>query len=363
MTSNEPDHGALDPAAGNGASDEPLLAASREGSVAAFGILYARYRPHAVSVARRTLGRDGSSLVDDVVEAAFIEVLKALQNGAGPTDTLRHYLTTAVRRQAWRAQRRQRRQGDIADRWVAAGGSTEVAPAGAVQVDETAGLGSHGLLTDAFRELPERWRYVLWATEVEGRKPSEVATLLGISARSASALAYRARRGLTAAYLAAYAATRSDPECRAVAPELASYLAATAGDVGVKVRRHLERCAACRDASRGVDVPATALRSMAPFGVLTTGWWAKAIGAGAGAKAALVGSAAATTGAAMAVHAGAGASGGSGVAAAGAATGGATSGGFVAAVAVVVTAVLGVAAAVGIAAGGGGDGHGAGQVA
>jgi len=47
----------------------------------------------------------------------------------------------------------------------------------------------------AFASLPERWQAVLWHAEVEGQKPAEVAVLLGMSANSVSALAYRAREG------------------------------------------------------------------------------------------------------------------------------------------------------------------------
>ena len=53
----------------------------------------------------------------------------------------------------------------------------------------------------AFHSLPERWQLVLWHLEVEGQQPAEVAPLLGVKANAVSALAYRAREGLRAAYL------------------------------------------------------------------------------------------------------------------------------------------------------------------
>ena len=42
---------------------------------------------------------------------------------------------------------------------------------------------------------------MLWHTEVEGQKPADIAPLLGMSANSVSALAYRAREGLRQAFL------------------------------------------------------------------------------------------------------------------------------------------------------------------
>ena len=53
----------------------------------------------------------------------------------------------------------------------------------------------------AFASLPERWQLVLWHLEVENQKPAEIAPLLGMSANSVSALAYRAREGLRQAFL------------------------------------------------------------------------------------------------------------------------------------------------------------------
>jgi DNA-directed RNA polymerase specialized sigma24 family protein len=43
--------------------------------------------------------------------------------------------------------------------------------------------------------LPERWQAVLWHTEIEGSRPAEVASLLGLTANGVAALGYRAREG------------------------------------------------------------------------------------------------------------------------------------------------------------------------
>ena len=66
----------------------------------------------------------------------------------------------------------------------------------------------------AFASLPERWQLVLWHTEVEGQKPAEVGELLGMSANSVSALAYRAREGLRQAFLNSHIAEIEDADCR-----------------------------------------------------------------------------------------------------------------------------------------------------
>jgi RNA polymerase sigma factor (sigma-70 family) len=290
VTSTEPRTDIFEHRPDEPVSEELLLAAARDGSTGAFGILYARHREHAVTVARRTLPSADAALAEDVAEAAFIDVFTALRNGKGPADTLRFYLVTAVRRQAWRMQRRQRRHSETVDRWSA----EQVATRPLADDAEVGGatLGGHLVLTEAFSSLSERWRHVLWLTEVEGRKPAEIAPMLGLSAGSASALAYRARQGLVTAYLAACAPHRSGPGCEALTSRLASYLSVgRATDGFADVEAHLEGCRACRDLARGVDLAGSTLGAMAPFGLLTLGWWAKGAGATAGAGAALGGSA------------------------------------------------------------------------
>lgn len=275
-------------------SEALLLQAVRDGSTAAFGILYARYRSLAVGVATQALPQADTALAEDVAEVSFIRVLTALRNGKGPTDTLRSYLATTVRREAWRAQRRRRRQAEVVERWaVGEERSMEPDPTPEPDPGPESGrdLGSHVLLGEAFRGLSDRWRHVLWLTAVEGRKPAEVAPMLGVSAGSASALAYRARNGLIAAYVAAYRRSTDDEECVAISDRLERFVAAgTPEDGFVDVVAHIEGCRACRDVSRGVDVLGSVLASMAPFGLLTAGLWAKASGIGA---AGLVGGAAA----------------------------------------------------------------------
>lgn len=254
VTSTE-SHPVLFAARSDDASGEArLLDAARAGSTTAFGILYTRYRPLAVGIARRSLAPAEATLAEDVAEVAFIRLLSALRSGKGPTDTLRAYLTTTVRREAWRAQRRHRRQHEVADRWA-----TDVARSTDPDPDPlaggAAGLGSHALLGEAFRGLSDRWRDVLWLTEVEGRKPAEVAPILGLSAGSVSALAYRARAGLVTAYLAAYQRATTDDGCATTAERLGRYIAACCPTEGfADVTAHLDACRSCREVSRGVDV-------------------------------------------------------------------------------------------------------------
>src|SRR5690606_15100640 len=98
----------------------------------------------------------------------------------------------------------------------------------------------------AFASLPERWQMVLWHTEVEGQKPAEVAELLGMSANSVSALAYRAREGLRQAFLNSHAQEIEDERCRWTNDHLGGYVrkALSRRDTA-KVEAHLDECRRC----------------------------------------------------------------------------------------------------------------------
>ncbi|MEJ7706929.1 MAG: hypothetical protein WKF82_06355 [Nocardioidaceae bacterium] len=76
----------------------------------------------------------------------------------------------------------------------------------------------------AFASLPERWQLVLWHLEVERQKPADVAPLLGLTANSVSALAYRAREGLRQAYLQMHMADTAGEECRWVTERLGAHV-------------------------------------------------------------------------------------------------------------------------------------------
>jgi hypothetical protein len=99
----------------------------------------------------------------------------------------------------------------------------------------------------AFASLPERWRTVLWHTEVEDESPAEVAPLLGLRPNGVAALAYRAREGLRQAYLRAHLAEVESRECRATVSKLAGWVRSSVPDpLSRKISRHLARCADCR---------------------------------------------------------------------------------------------------------------------
>lgn len=216
-------------------SDAELISRVRGGDVEAYGQLFARHVESARRLARQ-LARGPDA--DDLVSDAFSKVMDALQGGGGPDIAFRAYLLTAVRRLHVDRIRQQSRLTPSDD-------LTEFDPGVPFQ-DTMVEQFESGAAARAFASLPERWQMVLWHLEVERQKPAEVAVLLGMSANSVSALAYRAREGLRQAFLSAHLAEIDDADCSWVVEHLGGYVrrGLSKRDQG-KVEAHLEGCRSC----------------------------------------------------------------------------------------------------------------------
>jgi RNA polymerase sigma factor (sigma-70 family) len=218
-------------------SDAELIAVVRGGDTQAYGVLYERHL-HAAKRAASCLAHTHAER-EDLVADAFTRVLRALRDGGGPTEEFRAYLLVTLRNTAISTTRGAtvslyadlpesylpRAVGDpVVHRWDAMAAAT------------------------AFASLPERWRTVLWHTEVEDESPAEIAPLLGLRPNGVAALAYRAREGLRQAYLRAHLPEVQSQECRATVAKLAGWVRHNVPDpLHRKIARHLARCAECRD--------------------------------------------------------------------------------------------------------------------
>jgi RNA polymerase sigma factor (sigma-70 family) len=171
-------------------TDAELSQAVRAGRTDAFDDLYRRHLPAARRLARRLAPSCWEA--DDLVSEAFARVLDTLRCGGGPDAAFRAYLLTTLRNARYDQTRRDRRLEFSAE-----------------MADYDPGVPFRDLLVErfeaalvarAYARLPERWRVVLWQTEVCGQSPAELAAHRGVSANCVSALAYRARAGLRQAY-------------------------------------------------------------------------------------------------------------------------------------------------------------------
>ena len=216
-------------------SDAELISRVRGGDVAAYGELFSRHKDAANRLAKQLVrGPDA----DDLVSEAFAKVLTVLQGGGGPDVAFRAYLLTAVRRlhvDKIRAGQRLQTTDDM----------TPFDPG--VPFKDTAVAGFEtGAAAQAFASLPERWQLVLWHLEVEGQKPADIAPLLGMSANSVSALAYRAREGLRQAFLTMHLSDISETDCRWVNEHLGAFVRkGLSKRDATKVQTHLDGCRRC----------------------------------------------------------------------------------------------------------------------
>ncbi|MGW4469210.1 sigma-70 family RNA polymerase sigma factor [Nonomuraea sp. NPDC004354] len=219
-------------------SDADLLGTARAGNAAAFGELWQRHVGAARSLARQLVR--GEDAVEDVVAESFTKIIDLVGRGGGPEAAFRPYLLTVVRRTVYD-------RGRVESRQVTTG-EIEAFDPGVPFVDPAlAGL-ERSLVARAFQSLPERWRLVLWHTEVEGAKPAEIAPMLGLSANGVAALAYRAREGLRQAYVQLHLAGTPRQPCRPVLGRLDVHVrGGLSKRESRSVDHHVDDCAECRE--------------------------------------------------------------------------------------------------------------------
>lgn len=217
-------------------TDGELLAEVRLGGDEAFAELYRRHAPMARAVARRLVRSANDA--DDLAAEAFARILRALRNGRGPDTMFASYLAATVRNVSYDRLRR-----------------TRESPVAEMDdlTDDLLGDAAHTreewrFAAAAFRALPERWRRVLWHTEVEGRTPAELGAVLGLAPNAVAALAYRAREGFRQAYVQAHLREHRADGCEECLSRLGGYVrdGLSVRDLR-KVVTHLAGCRACSE--------------------------------------------------------------------------------------------------------------------
>jgi RNA polymerase sigma factor (sigma-70 family) len=222
-------------------TDAQLLQLVRDGDEEAFGELYRRHVDVARAAARSLLSYGPEA--EDVVADAFTRVLSILQRGGGPEEAFRPYLLTCVRHACY-----DRSQGIARSLPVAPGDMADLAHTRQRgELDPHDRASNSDLLAQAFATLPERWQLVLWSTEVDGRRPAELAKELGLAPGAVASLAYRAREGLTEAFLSAHLQRPAAPACAALRPRLAAFVRDNvSGREEASIQGHLDQCEECR---------------------------------------------------------------------------------------------------------------------
>ena len=218
-------------------SDTALLTAVRAGDTAAYGTLYERHRPAARHLAYG-LARDPAD-AEDLVAETFAKVFASLRAGRGPLVAFRAYLHTTMRHVCYHRARRDRRLEFTDDLTRYDEGEPFTDPA----LDRL----ERAYAAAAFRQLPARWRDVLWQTAVEGNSTAEVAGMLGMTPNAVAVLAHRAREGLRSLYLQQHVTVADHPECRWAGGRLGGHLRGRLAPRDAnRMKLHLRWCAECR---------------------------------------------------------------------------------------------------------------------
>jgi len=220
-----------------------------------FEELYRRHASAAWRVAQAVTGNTHDAA--DAVAEAFARVFQAVKSGRlTDAGAFRAYLMTATRNASLDTLRRSGKTRPTADDDLDLVESGVTGPQAVVD-----GKGDAAMIAEAFRNLPERWRSVLWLTEVEGVATKDVAEQLGISANGAAQLAVRARAGLRERFLQAHLKGTSDPECRFTVDRLGAYVGGGLSPRDLaKVDQHLAGCEPCRAKKDELEDLGTSLR-------------------------------------------------------------------------------------------------------
>ncbi|MEY2476988.1 MAG: hypothetical protein QOG87_2303, partial [Actinomycetota bacterium] len=175
--------------------DSVLVGRAAEGDSRCFEELYRRHAPAAWRVAYAVAGNPDDAA--DAVSDAFTRVFQVLPEGRPlAIEAFRPYLLAATRNAALDGLRRQGRLTPTPSLdHLEKVNTTDLA------ADKVLDSVDSNLVAVAFRSLPERWRSVLWLTEVEGIPAREAAPMLGVSANGLAQLAVRARAGLRQRFL------------------------------------------------------------------------------------------------------------------------------------------------------------------
>ncbi|WP_433351198.1 zf-HC2 domain-containing protein [Microtetraspora malaysiensis] len=211
--------------AGNRQTDAELLDAVRGGNVSAYAALFDRH----VTAARALAGQmvEGDAEAEEILSETFAAVLNAIRSGSGPESAFRPYLLTALRRTA--------------------AGQCDEGELGAPYVDPAYAGPARSPVAAAYFSLPERWRMVLWHTEVETCAAAEIAPMLGLSVKGVAALAFRAREGLRQAFLRIHLGAEPLPGCHATVEKMGAYVR---GGLSRRETRmvdgHVADCVDCR---------------------------------------------------------------------------------------------------------------------
>jgi len=237
-------------------SDAELIAGVASGDAASYVTLQERHTPAARILARQVVAKPDDA--EDVLSETFTRLRDVLRRGAGPAESLRPYLLTAIRRVALERRSgehpehsgqpdRSEHSGQPEDSGPAAGQAAIPNLGEPLFTDPAVAELESATLARAYASLPERLRAAAWHIMIERTDPVEAAAILGLTEAGVAELPAQVRAALSQAYLELYLSGLTQEACKAEAGQLGQHLnSATRGVDERTVRVHLRGCRECR---------------------------------------------------------------------------------------------------------------------
>ncbi|MDQ3641847.1 MAG: sigma-70 family RNA polymerase sigma factor, partial [Actinomycetota bacterium] len=213
------------------------MAHAADGEPAAFEELYRRHHLYARRVAERVTRNEDDAR--DAAAEAFTRVFGVLSSsGLRHRSSFRSYLRTTVRRVAI-DKLRQRLRVQSTDQIE----SFDSVSPGRGPADSVVTSENERCVREAFNDLPQRSRSVLWLVDVERVPAQEAAEALGLTPNNVAQIAVRARGRLRRSYVEAHLSGAVDLGCRSTVQHLGRYLEGRLAEASVaEVDGHLSEC-------------------------------------------------------------------------------------------------------------------------
>ena len=232
-------------------SEDQLLAAARQGDVAALETLLVRYQPQLYRFSLRMCGNVEDA--GDVAQESLISMARSLRDFRGDS-SVSSWLYTIARRFCIKKRRRSKFAPAREESLDAPGTDgiqrlTDPAPSPEQQAtnQELATL-----LTRAIDELDPSQREVLILRDVEGLSAPDVARILGVSIDAVKSRLHRARVAVREGLAPVFARPAVDSPRTAACPDVLTLFSKhLEGDIDPAVcatmEAHLAQCSHCRD--------------------------------------------------------------------------------------------------------------------
>jgi RNA polymerase sigma-70 factor, ECF subfamily len=171
-------------------SDEEIIVRVRQGETSLYEVLMRRHNQRLYRTVRAILGSDDA---EDVIQEAYLQAYRRLNQFRGDSAFLTWLTRIAIRRALAHKRRLQKKQEQIQTEQVMA----RQADGNVAGPDRQAfNLELRQILESAIDRMPTRYRSVLMLRDVEGLSTAETAECLRMTPEAAKIALHRARRRL-----------------------------------------------------------------------------------------------------------------------------------------------------------------------